>query len=224
MCKDDDKNKDSEAYKDAFRKPRELLQFAGLQPNAKVLDVCTGFGYLAKHAALMTGHNVVVDAHNGLEWKPFFQSVGIDQDALPAMRRAGVHHYYAPLQNPILPGHDHDYYDLVMMQNTYHDLYDMPVNRLQFLVALRRAVKRQGGKLLLVDHCAAPGCGSRDAGANRGLHRIEEVTVRAELAASGWRIVATSDLLRCATDNYRQSAWTHPMRETDRFVLLCEPM
>lgn len=206
----------SEAYKDSFRKPRELLAFAGLEPHHKVLDVCTGFGYLAKHASEITIDEV--DAQNGSEWIPFFESVGI-HSAVKEMKAAGVRHYFAPLSDPAQSRTRQ--YDLITMQNSYHDLYDMPTSRKAFLHSLHRALK-DDGKFLLIDHCAAPGRGARDAGANRGLHRIEECVVRAEIEACGFCVAQSSDMLRFNEDNYRHSAWTSPMRETDRFVLLCE--
>jgi len=204
-----------EEYKDIFCKPRELFQFAGLQPDHKALDICTGFGYLAKHMSKITTRNV--DAHNGSEWRGFFQSVGVDA-AIGDMKQAGVHHYYATLNDPARSTVEH--YDVITMQNTYHDLYDMPVDRRLFLLSIHRALKKDG-KFLLVDHQAGPGRGAKDAGANRGLHRIEERVVRAELEACGFRIVKTSDMFQSSKDHYRSSAWTNPMKETDRFVFLC---
>ena len=70
------KKGDSESYKDDFRKPNEILKFARLQPTDKVLDVTTGFGYLAKHIAKQVT-NYPVHVQNGSEWRGFFESIGL---------------------------------------------------------------------------------------------------------------------------------------------------
>ena len=65
-------------YKDKWRRPVELLKFAGIFEGAKVLDITTGFGYPAKAAATMVGGPV--DAQNGSEWRGFFESVGVGKE------------------------------------------------------------------------------------------------------------------------------------------------
>ena len=102
----------SEAYKDSFRKPRE-----GLEPHHRVLDVCTGFGYLAKHASQITIDEV--DAQNGCAWIPFFESVGI-HSAVKEMKAAGVRHYFASLSDPA-PSRTRQY--LITMQNTHTTIF-----------------------------------------------------------------------------------------------------
>lgn len=207
-----------ETYKDSFRKPDELLAFAGLQSDARVLDVGTGYGYLAKHMASKLDKYPVM-AQNGSEWRGFFESVGIGPAIREMQQTYGIRHYFASMQDPA----DSliDTYDLVTMQTCFHDLFDMPIDRTKFFASIRNSLKPQG-HFLLVDHCAAPGRGTKDAGANRGLHRIEESLVRQELEANGFRVVRSSDMFRTATDKYGTSAWTNPMRNTDRFVLLCQ--
>lgn len=207
----------SEKYKDSFRKPEKLLEFAGLESHHKVLDVCTGFGYLARHIALKTKKSV--DAQNGSEWRPFFESIGIASAVEEMEERYGIRHVFATMEDPALS--QVGTYHLITMQNCFHDLYDMPVDRRKFFRSIRRALK-PGGKFLLVDHRAPRGRGALDAGANRGLHRIEECVAREELIANGFMITKTSDMFCSNVDNHRSSAWTDPMRETDRFVILCE--
>ena len=211
----------NESYKDPFRKPQEVLAFAKLSADDKVLDVTTGYGYLAKQMVQMIadGNSPVIDVQNASEWRGFFESVGINKE-IRAMEQSGrIQHHWSPLAAPGL-GKINEY-DLVTMQNTYHDLYDMPVDRRVFLASIHQALQPKG-RFLLIDHKAAPGRGAKDAGANRGLHRIEERVVRHELEAAGFAIVARSDMLAFAGDNHRTSAWTSPMKNTDRFVLLCE--
>ena len=130
-----------------------------------------------------------------------------------------VSDHWSPLSDPGLGRKE--VYDLITMQNTFHDLYDMPVDRADFLSSIRRAMKPDG-RFLLIDHKAARGRGAKDAGSNGGLHRIEESVVRQELETSGFVIVDSSDIFAYDSDDHGTSAWTSPMQNTDRFVLLCQ--
>ncbi|CAB9525564.1 Inherit from COG: Methyltransferase [Seminavis robusta] len=205
-----------ESYKDSFRKPEELLQFAQLSSTDKVLDVTTGYGYLAKHMSKVSSKTV--DVQNGSEWRGFFESIGIQKEIARMEKDGSIQHYWSSMEDPGL-GKVNEY-DLITMQNTFHDLYDMPVDRTKFFRSIRTALKPQG-RFLLIDHQAGKGRGCRDAGANRGLHRIEACVVREELEQNGFLVTAQSDMFAFSNDNYRSSAWTNPMKNTDRFVLLC---
>lgn len=198
---------------DAFRKPKELLEFAGLSRSDKVLDVSTGFGgYLAKHMASMT--DKPVDAQNPSEWRGFFESDS-GREALKSMADSKIDHFFSPMEDPGLS--KTETYDLIALQNAFHDLYDMPVDRSKFFASLHKALKPDG-HLLLVDHRAEPGRGSMDAAS---LHRVEEGLVRSELAANGFTVTKTSNMFTCPEDDHDTCAWTDPARETDRFVFLC---
>lgn len=211
----------NESYKDAFRKPEELLKFARLASNDKVLDVTTGFGYLAKHISRAT--DMVVDVQNGSEWRGFFESIGIKNEIQNMEHDGSIKHYWSSMEDPGLGKVEE--YDLITMQNTFHDLYDMPVDRTKFFRSrsIRKALKPEG-RFLLVDHHAGKGRGAKDAGANRGLHRIEECVVHQELEENGFIIVAQSDMFSMPSDDHARGAWTNPMKNTDRFVLLCQKM
>lgn len=206
----------NESYKDSFRKPAELLAFAKLKPSDKVLDVTTGFGYLAKHMAQVSIETV--DAQNGSEWRGFFESVGIKKVIRQLEEKGTIQHHWSSLENPGLSKVNH--YDLITMQNTFHDLFDMPVDRQKFFRSIHTALKPDG-RFLLTDHRAAKGRGTKDAGANRGLHRIEESVVVNELERNGFVVTAKSDMFALPSDDHFCCAWTDPMKDTDRFVLLC---
>lgn len=67
----------AEKRKDAFRRPFAVLEFAGLSPKQRVLDVGTGFGYWAEFIASISEHRV--DCQNATEWKSFFEYVGFSK-------------------------------------------------------------------------------------------------------------------------------------------------
>ena len=213
------KKGDSESYKDDFRKPNEILRFARLQPTDKVLDVTTGFGYLAKHIAKQVT-NYPVHVQNGSEWRGFFESIGFEKHRKILEADGTIQHRWSSMEDPAFGCVDR--YDLITMQNTFHDLYDMSIDRNKFFNSIKRALKVDGGRFLLIDHHAGKGRGCKDAGANRGLHRIEECVVREELEANGFDVVDSSTILEYAKDNPKTCAWTNPMKQTSRFVLLCQ--
>lgn len=72
-----DSRPQAEKRKDAFRRPLAVLEFAGLSPEHRVLDVGTGFGYWAEFVASISKHRV--DCHNASEWKSFFEYVGFSK-------------------------------------------------------------------------------------------------------------------------------------------------
>jgi predicted methyltransferase len=196
--------------RDSFRKPEKLLAFAGLERHHRVLDLCTGFGYLARHAAMITDQPV--DAQNASEWHAWFDAISISKMIQDMQGQDKVRHYYASMEDPAMS--QRGVYDLITMQNGFHDLYfNMNVDRRKFFRSIRRALK-PGGKFLLVDHQAGPGRGLNDA--------VEEWAVRKELKDNGFVVIKTSDMLLNSDDPYTTSSWTESLRETDRFVLLCE--
>ena len=193
----------------SFRDPEGLLRFAGLQRHHRVLDICTGFGYLARHASLITDQPV--DAQNASEWRTWFNAIGISKTIEEMEKGYRVRHYYSSMEDPALS--QRGAYDLITMQNGFHDLFDMPIDRRKFFQSIRRALK-PGGKFLLVDNQAGPGRGLKDA--------VEDCVVRQELQDNGLVISKTSDMYLNQTDPYTTSSWTESLRETDRFVFLCE--
>ena len=74
---------------------------------------------------------------------------------------------------------------------------------------------KPGGRLILIDHAARAGSGTADS---KSLHRIDEQTVRAELAAAGFVLEAESDFLRNPKDPREQGFFDMNM-PADRFAL-----
>lgn len=207
----------SNKNRDTFRKPVEVLDFAGMQRGHKVLDVSTGFGYWAEFAASITGKQV--DCHNALEWKEFFQYVDFEGNVQHLKREKKKYNFFwTSFNNPANGAKSK--YDIIISYANYHDLYDMEVDRSRFLDSIKQALKVNTGRFLLIDHRATVGRAAADAGSNRGLHRIEEDLVREELKLAGFEVEKESDMLSKPDDNLRSQAWTQPMHDTDRFCLL----
>jgi hypothetical protein len=69
-----------------------------------------------------------------------------------------------------------------------------------------------------VDHSAAPGTGSADADR---IYRIDEQFARHDIESHGFRMIATTDVLRHPEDKRDPITYKGPMLgKTDRFVLV----
>jgi predicted methyltransferase len=74
---------------------------------------------------------------------------------------------------------------------------------------------KPGGILVIADHAALPGQG---VSVVKTLHRIEESTLRQELEAAGFKLVATGDFWRNAADTHDFPSFTRD-KPVDNFVL-----
>jgi predicted methyltransferase len=77
------------------------------------------------------------------------------------------------------------------------------------------AALKPGGFLIVADHSAKPGEG---VSVTKTLHRIEESTLRQEIEAAGFKLVAEGDFLRHPEDP-RDAAVFRPQVPVDEFVL-----
>jgi predicted methyltransferase len=97
---------------------------------------------------------------------------------------------------------------------SYHDLTFMPVDRAAMNKKVFAALK-PGGFFVVADHSAKPGDG---ATVGKTLHRIEESTLRKEVEAAGFKLVAEADFLRHPED-MRDVTVTKAPTPVDEFVL-----
>jgi predicted methyltransferase len=104
--------------------------------------------------------------------------------------------------------------DLVTLMFNYHDLGFMGVDRAQMNRALFQALK-PGGVYVIADHSGRPGTGISESGT---LHRIEEVFLRREVEAAGFKLVAEGMFLRNPNDP-RDKNTPEPPQPKDEFVL-----
>lgn len=114
--------------------------------------------------------------------------------------------------------------DAALIIMSYHDLYfidnDWPtIDAADFMGQIVTALK-PGGRLLIVDHSAAPGSGTSAA---QTLHRIEEAVAREQIEGFGLDYVTGSDVLRNAEDDLTLNVFDETIAgKTDRFVLVFE--
>jgi predicted methyltransferase len=107
--------------------------------------------------------------------------------------------------------------DAIWISGHYHDLHTKHFGAPNMQRVNRDLLKalKPGGILLIEDHAAARGAGTRDTDT---LHRIEARQVKSEVIAAGFEFVAESKLLRNARDAHTASAH-ELLDETDRFLL-----
>lgn len=200
--------------RDAARHPAEILAFAGVKTGDKVGDFLMGGGYFTRIFSGAVGPTGKVYAFQAAEFISFQADYAKWQDEtakfapniVPVRSSVGA---FAPAE-PL---------DLIFTAQNYHDLhlgYATPAQIAAINAGLFKALK-PGGVLLVIDHYAADGTG--DTQSNK-LHRIDIATVKSELEAAGFKLEATSDILRNPSDPRTASVFDPSIQgKTDQFIL-----
>ena len=201
---------DADRLADKRRDPVPLLAFADVRPGMKVLDMGAGGGYSTELIARVVAPHGIVCGQNppDLPEKPKTTFEGRLNS--PAMKNVVAD--IRPFDDPVPPGvHD---LDLVTFLFLYHDTTYMNVDRTEMDRKLF-AVLKPGGLLIIADHSALPGQG---VSVGKTLHRIEESTLRQEVEAVGFRLVAEGNFWRNPEDT-RDFPSYRPTVPVDNFVL-----
>ena len=195
---------------DARRKPELLLAFAGVRQGMNVLDMGAGAGYSTELLARAVGPNGRVYAQESPNASPRARERFDERAKTPPMRNAV--RVLREYDDPVPP--DVRDLDLITFFFAYHDTAFMAVDRAKMNRALFDALK-PGGILVVSDHSAQPGAGTS---AVKTLHRIEESTLRREIEAAGFKLIAEADFLRNPGD-LRDAIVFRPQTPVDEFVL-----
>jgi predicted methyltransferase len=195
---------------DVRRKPELLLAFAGVREGMKVLDMGAGAGYSTELLARAVGPRGAVYAQESPNGSPRARERFEERAKTPAMHNVvkALRDYDDPI-----PPQARDL-DLVTFFFAYHDTAFMAVDRARMNRALFDALK-PGGVLVVADHSAQPGAGISVV---KTLHRIEESTLRREIEAAGFKLIAEADFLRNPGD-LRDAIVFRPQTPVDEFVL-----
>lgn len=195
---------------DARRKPELLLAFTGVRRGMKVLDMGAGAGYSTELLARAVGPDGRVYAQESPSASPRARERFDERAKTPPMRNTV--RVLREYDDPVPAGVGD--LDLVTFLFAYHDTAFMAVDRAKMNRALFDALK-PGGVLVVSDHSAQPGAGTSVV---KTLHRIEESTLRREIEAAGFRLVAEADFLRNPGD-MRDAIVFRPRTPVDEFVL-----
>jgi len=186
---------DADRKNDERRKPELLLQFAGVRPGMRVLDMGAAAGYSSELLARSVGPQGVVYAQNSPEVMQGAVKGRLDERLQkPVMKN--VMSVVRAFDDPIPPGVND--LDLVTMFYEYHDMPSIAVDRARMNKRIFGALK-PGGFFVIADHAAKAGAGTSGS---KTLHRIEEDTLKREVEAAGFRLAGEADFLRNPADRH----------------------
>src|SRR5882757_1101207 len=189
---------DADRQTDQRRQPTKMLAFAGVQTGMKILDMDASAGYSTELLARTVGPAGTVYAQDSAAVIERFVKDKFDIRAQkPAMKN--VVRVVRDFDDPIPP--DVSGLDMITFFFAYHDITYMQVDRAVMNKKMFAALK--------------PGEGTSVA---KTLHRIEESTLRQEIEAAGFKLVAEGDFLRNPEDP-RDAAVFRPQVPNDEFVL-----
>jgi len=157
--------------RDKTSKPNVVLNFIGLKPGMKVLDLFAGGGYYTEMLsyAVSPGGQVISHTNAAYEGMTGEEAANRFKDnRLPNVRRVITEINNLGLEEASL--------DVVLMALVYHDIYFTAdywpeVDRDNFFRQIHGSLK-PGGLLIVIDHSAIADTGMSAA---QSLHRIDEV-------------------------------------------------
>ncbi|MCB1686718.1 MAG: methyltransferase domain-containing protein [Pseudomonadales bacterium] len=199
--------------RDRSSQPFAVLDFIGLEPGMRALDVFAGDGYYSEVMAGIVGRDGHVYLHNSLGSA---RSLARMQQRLAAGRLPNVEPLVQDLDQLLIPGSS---LDLVLLVKVFHDFYyanhGWRIAPDPALKTLYRLLK-PGGIFGIVDHVARAGTGPAAA---QVLHRVDPVFVCTEMQRLGFRFEGASQLLSNPRDPLDIPVFQAEVRgNTARFV------
>jgi predicted methyltransferase len=201
---------DADHQADKRRDPAKMLAFTGVKEGMKVLDMEANAGYSTELLARAVGPTGKVYAQDPEKTAERVKDRWDSRAKSPAMQN--VVRVVRDFDDPIPP--DVSNLDMITFFYAYHDVTYLPVDRAKMNAKMFAALK-PGGVLVIADHSAKAGDGTNVA---KTLHRIEEATLRQEIEAAGFKLVAEGDFLHHPEDP-RDVPVFHPAVPVDEFVL-----
>ena len=201
---------DADRQTDVRRQPAKMLAFTGVKSGMKVLDMGAGAGYSTELMARAVGPEGHVYAQESAAVVERVKDKFDIRAQNPVMKNTV--HLIRNYDDPIPP--EVSGLDLITFFFAYHDVTYMPADRAAMNRKMFAALK-PGGFLVIADHSARAGDGTSVA---KTLHRIEESTLRQEIEAAGFKLVAEGDFLKHPEDP-RDAAVFRPAVPVDEFVL-----
>lgn len=200
---------------DQRRAAAELLTFANVRPGQRVADLVPGHGYFTRLLSLVVGtkgrvYAVVPPRRLPSEPAPVDDLKGITTNT----RFANVQILEQRVQEFELP----ERVDVIWTSLVYHEFHHLPQTDVSAINKRLYDALKPGGTLVVIDHAAQPGSGTRDVSTR---HRIDEQLVREEILAAGFEFVGDSRALANKSDTRELPVFDDRIRgRTDQFVLL----
>ena len=202
--------------RDATRKPVDTLNFFGTTPGMRVGEIGAGGGYTTELVARVVGPTGQVYAQNVEAWGgPGMDTIWNARLAQPVNKP--VVRLTRPWEDPFPP--EANNLDAVYSVMVYHDAVAEKADPVRLNRAVFAALK-SGGRYVVIDNSAVAGSGPEVADA---LHRIDEGMVRQQVEAAGFKVDASGDFLRNASDTRTWAVDPPPQgpqaHTQDRFAL-----
>ena len=178
---------------DAGRHPAEMLDFLNLKAGMKVADLGAGGGYTTELMARAVGPGGVVYLQNDPSWIPFLKDA-IAERMTHAAAVKNVVRADIPFGDVLPP--EAKNLDAVVMNVIYHDIANMPVDRLRMNRIVFNALQ-PGGAYVVIDSSAKDGSGLSQTGT---LHRSDEKVVKEEVEKAGFKLASEGAFLRNPED------------------------
>jgi predicted methyltransferase len=214
---DDSTRPSADVARDANRKPAATLDFAGIKPGDTVADYIANSGYFTRLFADVVGprgHVYAVELNEIITYPNVAKGYAALEDWAGA--QANVTVGTVPASQAVgFPKK----LDVFWISQNYHDLHDKflgPVDVAAFNRQVFAALK-PGGLYIVLDHAAA-----KDAPADvtETLHRIQADTVKREVEAAGFKLVAESSVLANPADPHTVNVFDKSIAgRTDQFIL-----
>jgi predicted methyltransferase len=202
--------------RDENRKPAETVQFTGLKPGDKVVELVPSRGYFTRIFSKVVGPKGHVYAlspprrPNAAPDSPDPVAATTAIAADPAYSNVSVK--AGPLNTITVD----EPVDMVFTAQNYHDVHNVPnLDVAAFNKSIFDALK-PGGVYVVLDHAAAPGSGTKETST---LHRIDPEAVKSEVLAAGFVLAGQSKILENPQDTHTVAVFDPSIRgKTDQFI------
>jgi len=207
----------ADAQRDANRKPAETLLFAGVHPGEQIGELVPGGGYFTRifsKAVGPTGHVYALVPPRPANAPPNAPDRSAAIRALAAdANYPNISVIELTMGKVAMPAP----VDMIFTGQNYHDLHNFPgLDIAGFNKSVFDALK-PGGLFIVLDHSAPAGSGVSDTNT---LHRIDVASVKTEVMAAGFELVASSDILANPADPRTANVFDPSIRgKTDQFIL-----
>lgn len=200
--------------RDATRRPADVIEFLGIEPGMRVLDVMAAGGYYTEVLSRAVGPDGAVVAQNPDAMLQFHD--GANEKAISA-RLAGNRLPNVTRLNSNFDAIDTDVgrFDAAITALNFHDVYngsgqDAAVGMMRKIYSLLKP----GGVFGVIDHV-----GVADAD-NESLHRAQKAQAVETAQAAGFVVEGDSNLLANPDDDHTKAVFDESIRgNTDRFLL-----
>jgi predicted methyltransferase len=205
-----------EVARDAGRKPVQVLQFFGVAPGQRVVDIGSGDGYFTRILSGIVGENGSVVANNsGRRASDEFREKYGEQYA----SYGNVELNFEAPEEISLPDNSVDVVLLSLTVHHWHHAEDsgefVPQITMERFDNIRRILK-PGGIFAVIDHDAAVGASRAESDA---IHRIPGAIARADITLAGFVFDGESNIHANQPNDDVTVRWTQDPRDATKRIV-----